>query len=229
MAIFNYIKQEQYDELITALKAAFEELRNDNKNIKEDYDNKIKNINDSMLALSKQKEEQDIIISHNQAQNKEMKQLLLQMGALIDNIIRERDNPKKEVSMGKYENIQTEKLTPEEIKPTAAPGIDPNYIQGYLGDGTPILNINEIPMNMNPEQDIMKETESYKNKLIEEAKGRKKYVELYPEAAEDSARCTTCKKWIQVENPVYGETAKTHEKMIEGRCPICKNYVVKIY
>lgn len=229
MAIFNFIKQEQYEELITALKTAFEEIRTENKNLKEDYDSKLKSLFDLITVLSKQKEEQDMIVTKTQEQGKEIKQLVLQMGALLDNFIKEKNSPKNEVVMGRYENIQSEKLPTEEIKPTAAPGIDPNFIQGYLGDGTPILNINEIPAKIDPAEDIIKETESYKQKLIEESKSRKKYVELYPEEAEDSARCTNCKKWIKVENPEYGETTKTHSKMIEGRCPICKNYVIKIF
>lgn len=218
--MFDFIKRTEYDELVVAIKAAFEEIRNDNKLNQEKIETQFKNLDNKNYDVEL---EQKVI--RMQRQLAETKQILLQLSAIVERMAREKKVP--EVTMKPYEEMQTEKVDIIEKKPVVALGVDPTYVKGYLENGMPELNINEIPLTVNPEQDIInKSIDDIRNKE-QIAQKRKKYQEVYPMVNEDSARCMNCKKWLKIEDPVVGET-RTGNKMTEGRCPICKQYVVRI-
>lgn len=222
IGIFDFVKNEQLEELTAAIKVAFNEIREENKLHQEKNQLEFKELKDSNIN-----EEYDQKIINIQRQIGETKQVLLQLSALIERLYKEKTEKIPAVSMERYQEVQTETVPESEIKQSTAPGIPPDYVTGYFEDGTPKLNINEIPMGVNPEKEIIIESHLFDKSKEDASKARKKYVELYPMINEDAARCVACKKYIKIEEPQVGKT-RNGQKMTEGRCPLCKAYVVRI-
>lgn len=175
MEFFDFVKTEKYDELVVAIHEAFEEIRADNKLSKEHYDSELKKLNEcNHLAEAEQKVlklEKEVVAT---------KQILTQLSALVERLIKEKPEEVKKEPIAKEEKIEIAEVVPEE---------------------SPIMGSGK--------------------------KDKGGYTEVYPKINDDCASCIVCMKWIKISEATIGKSTDGR-KMTEGRCPLCKNYVVRI-